>query len=196
MEANDIHKRNVILKHKKCNNCNKKGHIANICRVSPRQADKKNPAQPRTTKGTRQHTSFVDTDQATPDQAGCEINDLWGMFKVNTVNDHPNSCIMVELLISGAPLTMTLDTGASVIIISSATWQKQLPDLKLQSSNMLLKTYTGELLKFQGEAQVTVCYKDQKVKLPLIVAKDDGLQLLGQNWLQNIGKKSKMLLPH
>ena len=103
---------------------------------------------------------------------------------------------MVELLISGAPLTMTLDTGASVTIISSATWQKQLPDLKLQSSNMLLKTYTGELLKFQGEAQVTVCYKDQKVKLPLIVAKDDGPQLLGRNWLQNIGKKSNVLLPH
>ena len=39
---------------------------------------------------------------------------------------------------------------------------------------MLLKTYTGEPLKLQGEAQVTVCYKDQKVELPLIVAKGDG----------------------
>ena len=29
---------------------------------------------------------------------------------------------------------------------------------------------TGELLKIQGEAQVTVCCKDQKVKLSLIVA--------------------------
>ena len=174
------------FKTQKCNNCSKKGHIAKVCRVSPRQPDKKNPAQPRTTKGTRQHAHFVDTNQATPDQAGCEINDLWGMFTVNTVKDHPNSCIMVELLINGTPLSMTLDTGASVTITSSATWQKQLPDLKLQTSNMLLKTYTGEPLKLQGEAQVTVCYKDQKVELPLIVAKGDGPLLLGRNWLQNI----------
>ena len=86
---------------------------------------------------------------------------------------------MVELLINRAPLTITLDTGASVTITSSAAWQKHLPDLKLQPSNMLLKTYTGEPLKLQGEAQVTVCYKDQKVKLPLIVAKGDGPPLLG-----------------
>ena len=74
---------------------------------------------------------------------------------------------------------MTLDTEASVTIISSATWQEQLPDLKLQTSNMLLRTYTGESLKLQGEAQLkTVCYKDQ-VELPLIVAKGDGPPLLG-----------------
>ena len=66
---------------------------------------------------------------------------------------------------------MTLDTGASVTIISTATWKEQLPNLKLQHSNMSLKTYTGEPLKLQGEAKVTVCYK---VKLPLVVVKGDG----------------------
>ena len=94
---------------------------------------------------------------------------------------------------------MTLDTAASVTIISSATLQKQLPDLKLQTSNILLKTYTGEPLKPQGEAQVTVCYKDQKVELPLMVEKGDV-----PHWsvktdyrtLSFIGKKSNMLLPH
>ena len=92
---------------------------------------------------------------------------------------------------------MTLNTGASVTIVSTATWHKQLPDLKLQSSNMLLKTYTGEPLKLQGEAQVTVCYKDQKFKLPLIVVKGDGPPLFGRNWLQNIvldWKESNMFL--
>ena len=41
------------FKTQKCNNCNKKGHIAKVCRASPRQPDKKNPAQPRITKCTR-----------------------------------------------------------------------------------------------------------------------------------------------
>ena len=74
-------------------------------------------AQPRTTKTTN-HTHYADTYQATPDQAGSEINDLWDMF----TGDQPNSCIIVELFINGTPLYKTLDTRASVTIISSATW--------------------------------------------------------------------------
>jgi len=58
--------------------------------------------------------------------------------------------------------------------------------LKLQQSEILLKTYTGEPLKLQGEVQVMVCYKNQEVKLPLIVVKGDGPPLLGRNWLQDI----------
>jgi len=81
------------------------------------------------------------------------------MFTVNTVKGQTDT-INVELLINGTPVKMALDTGASVTIISSATWRKQLPNLKLQQSEMLLKTYTGEPLKLQGEAQVIVCYKD------------------------------------
>ena len=176
------------FKTQKCNSCGKKGHIAKVCRASQKQLDKKNPAQPppKATKSTRQHAHFVDNEQTTPDQADSEVNDLWGMFTVNTLNGQSDSSINVELLINRTPLKMTLDTGASVTIISSATWQKQLPNLKLQQSNMLLKTYTGEPLKLQGEAQVTVCYKNQKVELPMVVVKGSGPPLLGCNWLQKI----------
>ena len=104
------------------------------------------------------------------------------MFTINSLNNQPDSCINVELLINRTPLKMTLDTGASVTIISTATWKEQLPNLKLQHSNMLLKTYTGEPLKLQGEAKVTVYYKGQTVKLPLVVVKGDGPSLLGRNW--------------
>ena len=78
----------------------------------------------------------------TKPQTDTESNDLWGMFTINTVNGQPDNCINVELLINGTPLKMTLDTGASVTIISSTTWQKLLPKVKLKHSNMLLKTYT------------------------------------------------------
>ena len=60
-------------------------------------------------------------DQTTPDQTGSNINDMWGMFTVNSVDDQPNSCIIVELLINEIPVNMTRDTGASVTIISAAT---------------------------------------------------------------------------
>ena len=73
-------------------------------------------AQPRTTKTTK-HTHYVETDQATLDQAGSEIINLWGMF---SVNDQSSNYLSVELFINGTPLNMTLDTGASVTIVSSA----------------------------------------------------------------------------
>ena len=129
----------------------------------------------------------MDNNQTTPDKTDAEITDLWGMFTINSVNNQPGNCINVELLINGIPLKMTLDTGASVTIISAATWKEQLSSLKLRFSNMLLKTYTGEPLKLQGEAEeVTVCYKGKTVKLPLVVVKGDGPSLLGRNWLMKI----------
>ena len=188
VETKDIHKRNVISRHKNVTAVARKDTVLRYAGHPKKQLDKKNPAQPppKATKSTRQHVHFVDNDQTTPDQADSEVNDLWRMFTVNTLDGQSDSSINVELLINGTPLKMTLDTGASVTIISSVTWQKQLPNLKLQQSNMLLKTYTGEPLKLQGEAQVTVCYKDQKVELPLIVVKGSGPLLLGRNWLQKI----------
>ena len=64
------------------------------------------------------------------------------MFTINTIkNGQPDNCTNVELLINGIPLKMTLDTVASVTIISSTTWQKLVPEVKIKHSNMLLKTY-------------------------------------------------------
>ena len=128
----------------------------------------------------------MENNQTTPDQTDSDTCDLWEMFTINSLNNQPDSCISVELLINGTPLKMTLDTGASVTIISTATWKEYLPNLKLQHSNMLLKTYTGDPLKLQGKAKVTVCYKGQTVKLPLVVVKGNGPSLLGHNWLSKI----------
>lgn len=130
------------FKTQKCKNCGKKGHIAKVCRATQKQQSLTNPAQPPPSKSTRQHTHFVENNQTTPDQIDSDTCDLWGMFTINSLNNQPDSCINVELLINGTPLKMTLDTGASVTIISTATWKEQLPNLKVQHSNMLLKTYT------------------------------------------------------
>ena len=111
------------FKTQKCKNCGQKGHIAKVCRATQKQQSAKNLAQPppRRTKSTRQHANFVDNNQTTPDQTDAETTDLRGMFTINSVNNQPNNCINVELLINGIPLKMTLDTGASVTIISAAT---------------------------------------------------------------------------
>ena len=73
------------------------------------------------------------------------LNQKTNLFGLFTVNGKVNSSILVDLSIDGTPITMTLDTGASVSIISEKTHQTQLPHLQLSSSGLLLRTYTLEL---------------------------------------------------
>ena len=157
----------------KCNNCGKKGHIAKVCKSPPKSGDKKvpphNPSKPKVIKGNH----FVEQPQ---------VEEEFGMFTVKQSNDG----IIVELLIDGIPVKMTLDTGAAVSVISSEMCQELLPQLTLKQSNLLLKTYTGEPLKLEGEATVNVNYQGQRFTLPLVVVTGNGPPLLGRNWLQHV----------
>ena len=98
-----------------------------------------------------------------------------------TVKDAVYSGILIELSINGTPITMTLDTGASISIISEKTYKTQLPHLRLHKSDILLRTYTGETLTICGENQAFVKYKNQQHHLPLVVVEGDGPPLFGQN---------------
>ena len=62
--------------------------------------------------------------------------------------------ILIELRINGTPITMTLDTRASITIISEKTYKTQLPRLYLHKSDILVRTYTGETLTICGKTQV------------------------------------------
>ena len=97
VETKDIQQK-CHFKTQKCNSFGKKGHIAMVCRASPRQQDKQLSLEQLKPQNSTL-TSYVATDQTTPDQAGFEINDVWGMFIVNTVSDQANCSIIVELFI-------------------------------------------------------------------------------------------------
>ena len=61
---------------------------------------------------------------------------------------------MVTMLINRKPVTFEVDTGAAVTIISQEVCQKTFPNLKLQPSSVLLRSYIGNQVPVQGEAQV------------------------------------------
>ena len=107
-------------------------------------------------------------------------------FGLFTVKSNANSGILVNLSINSTPIAMTLDTGASISIISELTLKTRLPQLQLRKSNILLRTYTGEPLKICGETDVCVKYNDQQCHLQLVVVEGEGPPLFGQNWLQEI----------
>ena len=70
-------------------------------------------------------------------------------------NEYPLYClseaerskpINVEVVVDGKPLTMELDTGAAVSLVSESTYQEYWPDRQLQECKTRLSTYSGEPL--------------------------------------------------
>ena len=74
-----------------------------------------------------------------------------------------------------------MDTGAEVSIISEDTCKTVFPELQPAKSNVLLKTYTNEVMKVVGELPVKVQYGEQTETLTLIVVSGSGPSLLGRD---------------
>ena len=110
--------------------------------------------------------------------------DEFKLFKVGPVAPEPS--ILIPLSINGSKMSMELDTGASVSVMSNEAWRKLKTSTKLQISSLKLRTYTGEALKVVGQALVDVEYEGNTKRLPIQVLEGDGPSLLGRNWLKDI----------
>ena len=102
------------------------------------------------------------TEEETP----TDSNDM-ALFTVGSASSNP---ISAELEIDGKSVSMEVDTGAAVSIMSGAMFAAYFPDKHLSPSTVTLKTYTGETMKVLGEVEVSMQYKQQPLqRLPLKV---------------------------
>ena len=123
-------------------------------------------------------TYYLETDQVSN-----SMDDLHLFAIEASSKTKPIKC---EVTIEGVPLIMEVDTGAEVSIISEATRKSLFPGLKPTRCNVVLKTYTEEVVPIVGELSIQVQYSDQTKQLKLIVVSGDGPNLLGRNWLTEI----------
>ena len=93
---------------------------------------------------------------------------------------------MVTLTVAGKPLQFEVDTGASLSLVSEATYRELWPNTPLHDSNVSLRTYTGTPLKILGVMEATISYSQQSATLPLLVIAETGVSLMGHNWLEKI----------
>ena len=93
---------------------------------------------------------------------------------------------VVTLTVAGKPLQFEIDTGASLSLVSEATYHELWPNTPLHDSNVSLRTYTGTPLKILGVMKATVSYSQQSATLPLLVIAGTGASLMGRNWLEKI----------
>ena len=96
--------------------------------------------------------------------------------------------IFVTVAINSVPTEMEVDTGASVTVMGETKFHEIFKDCKpkLESTNIKLRTYTGEFITAKGVSEVNVTYENQSVLLPLIVTAGGGPILFGRNWLKKV----------
>ena len=108
-------------------------------------------------------------------------------YSLHNVNSPvPNKPIMLEVVINNQSLSMELDTGSAVTLVSEHIFKSKWPDTPLQVSNVKLRTYSNESLQVLGQIEAKIQYNKQEVQLPLIIVKGNGPSLFGRDWLAHI----------
>ena len=95
----------------------------------------------------------------------------------------------VTMQLNGVPVCMQVDTGAAVSIVNRKTFdnlKNGKDELVMQDNDLVLRTYTREVIRVRGKIEVEVQYGRRQVKLPLVVVEGSGPNLLGRDWLKKI----------
>lgn len=159
------------FKDAKCHHCGKVGHIKSACR-SKKAVDKVDQSV------RRRNVHCVQ------DATETELAKEYTLFKLSA-NKHSQSYTVI-LNVDGQDLSMEIDTGASLSIISEETRKLLWPNKRLQPSTVKLATYSGESLAIKGCMLVKVQYDQQEATLSLLVVQGNGPSLLGRDWLQQL----------
>ena len=163
-----------------CHFCNKKGHIAPVCRSKQQQGAGRKPDRRsgfnRSPRSRPQQTKYVSAKEETSDTE----------LPIYAIGESSSRPLRTDVLVNGKRLTMEIDTGAAVSIISEHQKKLHFPDATLAESSVQLRTYTGEHMPVLGRLRVCAKYGEQTKDLDLIVVTGNGPILLGRSWLEQL----------
>ena len=108
------------------------------------------------------------------------------VYDVYTLGPDDPGEFTVQVTVGNVPMTFTVDTAASVSIISEATYQQNFSKFALDPPTCRLRSYEGSLISIVGEITVPVKYdfENQSATLKLTVARGRKVPLLGRSWLK------------
>ena len=155
-----------------CHCCGKKGHIAPVCNQTTESREISTPNR-ATCNYTRQVEESIGSSTADTEE-----------LALFSIRDECSKPISVELTVNDKQLTMKVDTGAAMTIISAVTKNCIFPNTDLRGPLITrLRTYTGNYVNVLGAVPVQVRYRNKSEDLMLHVVADDGPSLLRRDWL-------------
>ena len=159
----------------RCYHCDKIGHLASVCR------QKQTSTRPQ--KKPRNFRIKAVNEEVTETLGETDCSEDLMLYTIRYEGGKP---LLLDVSLNGKPLTMELDTGAAVSLVSERVFQSLLPEYELVPSRVPLRTYSGERMEVLGVVEVTVTYCAQHAKLPLYVVRGTGPSLFGRSWLESI----------
>ena len=174
------------FKDAECHHCGKKGHIAPACRSKgkPQQRTHLRPKPTGTPHAGGSKKNYRRTHHVHEPSAPDTDTSSGEEYHLHKLEERSPTPINVQVLVNGRQLTMEVDTGAAISIISEETRKTLFTDQKLREVSLVLKTYTGEPMQVVGQLNVRVKYGTQEAKLVLVVVGGNGPSLFGRNWLK------------
>ena len=160
------------FRNAKCHNCGRTGHLKAVCYAPPREVGSATRRQRR-----------PKNVQLVQKAASMEESDEYSLYKVHGAGRAP---FRVNIEVEGQQLPMEIDTGASLSLISEATWKRLWPNKRLLPSTVKLRMYTGEPLSVRGSMLARVKHGKHEAQLTLLVVRGEGPSLLGRDWLQQL----------
>ncbi|KAH6928937.1 hypothetical protein HPB50_021767 [Hyalomma asiaticum] len=161
----------------RCSACKKIGHLARVCRSSARVNSDANRNAHKPKKKVQEPVRTV-TQTSAEDTSQPPTYETWTVMGNETVPP-----FVAVLHVAGKPLKMELDTGASVSIIGKTAFRQRYPELNLEPSDVMLKSYCGRLTAVRGKVTVPVLFGKREATLPLFVSPDKCPTLLGRDWI-------------
>lgn len=192
------HRANVCrFREYKCNQCNKVGHLAKVCRSQDR--GKSNPKYNSNKRyyNNNQHyvadeenvvSSIAVRNDELQEDNNYDLTNLFALNKtdeVNVTNDRVKP-IMVNVQVEGQFLNFEVDSGACVSVINEQCYKDNFSALELQSTNLVLSSYTNQPIKPLGKLSVFVKHKDVAKRLNLYVIAKGANPLMGRDWIRDL----------
>ena len=158
-----------------CHHCGKSGHLQKACR------SKQKGTQLGTGKCKARTVCQVQGEQEQSDSGDSTL------FHVKASNISKAPPIRVKIKVDDCIIPMEVDTGASMSLLSLATFQGLWPGRSLSPTDVRLQSYSKELIPVVGCCYVNIVYNGQTTsKIPLVIVEGSGPSLLGRDWLSLI----------
>ena len=109
---------------------------------------------------------------------------MYTIFRVQGERKARIAPYAVDMAINGKQVTMEIDTGAAVTIISENAFkevQTGSRKMELKPTNARIRTYTGERISVLGEADLPVEYDHATQTLSAMVVEGQGPCLIGRD---------------